>query len=74
MQPVAFLFDEKREGDWLQTWRRLPVNAEKRKLQSCGLRVAPEIGLQYAVDRILSQNATRNFYAYVFFALYLFVY
>ena len=44
----------------------------KLQVASCGLRLKSP--LQYAVDVILNKNATRNFYAYVFFALYLFVY
>ena len=40
------------------------------KVAGCGLR--PKSALQYAVDRILSQNATRNFHWFMFFALYLY--
>ena len=50
------------------------MNAEKEKLQSCRLRVAPEIGSTICCGRILPQNATRNFHWFMFFALYLFVY
>ena len=39
------------------------------RVASCGFRLVSP--LQYAVDAILSKNATRNLYGYVFFALYL---
>ena len=49
-----------------------PLNIKtqpKLQVASCGLRLKSP--LQYAVDAILGKNATRNFYGYVFFALYL---
>ena len=46
------------------------MNAEKEKLQSCGLR--PKSALQHILDGILTKNATRNFHWFMFFALYLY--
>ena len=40
------------------------------RVAGCGLR--PKSPLQDAVDGILPQNATRNFYWFMFFALYLY--
>ena len=40
------------------------------RVAGCGLR--PKSPLQYAVGRILPQNATRNFHWFMFFALYLY--
>jgi hypothetical protein len=42
---------------------------QKFQVASCGLRLKSH--LQHTTEAILAENATRNFYGYVFFALYL---